>query len=316
MNRLHLFLVAGFITLFLNIPTTALAEPILPVPEKVSDHVYAWIGPFGPPNKSNQGYRMNLAFVVGTEAVAVLDTGYTRAMGEEIIAHIRKVTALPIRYAVNTNSQPHRHFGNEAFKAVGAKIIATPEEVERMDDMGGMFALSAASALGLKQDAVTAPDAPDTLIDAERVLDLGGGVKVTLKPAGANHTPNSLYAVIEADKVIYASDLLYSGRLLAVLDVSSPSEWLKGYDALRVYKGYTFVPGHGRPAPLSAFEFPTYSYLTLLNDHMTKAVEDGVELGDALKSLDQSEFAELGAFEMLAGPNSNWAYLRAELDGF
>jgi hypothetical protein len=54
---------------------TANADKILPGPEQVSEHVFAWFGPLEGPNKQNQCYRMNLAFVVGGEAVAVLDTG-------------------------------------------------------------------------------------------------------------------------------------------------------------------------------------------------------------------------------------------------
>jgi glyoxylase-like metal-dependent hydrolase (beta-lactamase superfamily II) len=259
---------------------------------------------------------MNLAFVVGGEAVAVLDTGYTAAMAEEMIAHIRQITQLPIRYAVSTNSQPHRHFGNDVFRAAGATILSTPEEAARMKDMGGMLAQVIEQTLGLDEGEVRVPQTPDTLVEAPHALDLGNGVTVTLIPAGGNHTPNSLYADVPTDKVVYAGDLLYDGRLLAILDVSSTGHWIEAYDALRKFDGYTFVPGHGRPAPLASFEFPTYSYLTKIWGYMTKAVADGVDLGRATKSFDQSEYAKLENFEELADRNASRAYLQAELASF
>jgi len=57
------------------IPTrlAALAAPAQPLPvsapAKVSEHTRAWIGPSGSPTGENQGSRMHLGFVVGTEAV-------------------------------------------------------------------------------------------------------------------------------------------------------------------------------------------------------------------------------------------------------
>lgn len=96
------------ITILLTLFSTSLfadnsGKRILPPPQKMSEHVYAWIGPLDGPSKENNGYRMNMAFVVGNKAVAVLDTGYTEMMAEEMLAHIRKITKVPVKYAVATN---------------------------------------------------------------------------------------------------------------------------------------------------------------------------------------------------------------------
>tara|TARA_B100000427_G_scaffold289673_1_gene265511 strand:- start:504 stop:1457 length:954 start_codon:yes stop_codon:yes gene_type:complete len=295
---------------------SAQAADILPPPERVSENVYAWIGPLDGPNTQNQGYRMNLAFVVGTDAVAVFDTGYTREMGDEMIAHIKRVTALPIRYAINSNSQPHRYFGNDAFHAIGAEIMATPEELARMEGMGGMFAMFSAQALGLKDGAVPAPIAPVQKVTSSRTLDLGGGITLRILPAGGNHTPNSLIADVPSDKVLLAGDVLYGERLLAVLDVSQPKEWIDTFDGLRRFKDYLFVPGHGRPGPLAIFEGPTYRYLSNIWDYMCKAVGAGVDLDSAVKSYDQSAYSGLVNFDNLSGRNASWTYQKAEFACF
>lgn len=41
----------------LNISPAAAAKPILPAPNQVSGHFYAWIGPHGGPSPANQGFR-------------------------------------------------------------------------------------------------------------------------------------------------------------------------------------------------------------------------------------------------------------------
>ncbi len=303
--------------LFSFSPGTATAEKnILPAPERVSEHVYAWIGPYGGPNKENKGFRMNMAFAVGTKAVAVFETGYTPAMAREMIAHIRAITKAPIRYAVNTNSQPDRFFGNDVFAGIGAEIITTPQEAARMAERGGDFAFAIERSLGLAAGSIDAPAKPTRLVEKTTTLDLGGGVTVRLQAVGGTHTPNSLIAVIDGDKTVYTGDALYGGRLLAVLPGSTLKTWIAAFDGLRQYKGYTFIPGHGRPGPLSDFEFPTYQYLSTLEQYMAKAVEEGVSLNDATVKFDQSKYSKLVNFKDLAGKNASWAYQAAEWASF
>ena len=86
--------------------------------------------------------------------------------------------------------------------------------------------------------------------------------------------------------------------------------------SLRGYGKVTFVPGHGKPAPLSAFEFPTRDYLSLLRKHMRRALEQGMDTQDAIRTLDQSKFAKLENFQELAGRNASFAYLEAEVESF
>jgi len=309
-----LLILAGFVSILASPGINA--GSILPPPAKISTHSYAWIGPYGGPDKKNKGYRMNLGFIVGEKSVAVIDTGYTRDMAKEMIAHIKKITDRPIHYVINTNSQPHRHLGNDVFRATGATIITTPAEAKRMFALGGNFTSAVERNLGLAQGRVKIPAPPNRLNDKPVTLDLGGKVIVNLVPVGANHTPDSIIAVVKKDKTIYTGDLLYSGRLLAVLPDSSVKSWISAFDKLRDYKGYTFVPGHGQAAKLKAFEFPTYQYLTHLYKYMSAAIDEDVGLDDAMEKLDQSAFSKLANFEILAGPNASWTYLEVEKAAF
>lgn len=291
------------------------SRSILPPPQKVSAHVYAWIGPHGGPSKENQGYRMNMAFVVGTNAVAVIETGYTEAMAQEMLKHIAAVTKLPVKYAINSNSQPDRFFGNEVFRRNGAQIIAHEKEAKRMAENGGDLAGAIERILGLPNGSVKAPNPPDIIIAKDMSLDLGG-VKVMLRHFGAAHTPAPLVAHIPADNVVYAGDILYSGRLLAVVPGGNVKSWINTFDALKTFGNATFVPGHGKPAKLAAFKFSTRDYLTTLHTHMKTMVAQGVALDDAVKRLNQSRFSRLENFQELAGRNANMAYLESEAESF
>lgn len=86
-------------TLGLLLPAVAFSG-ILPSPQQVALHSYACIGPFGPPTKENQGFRMNLGFIVGSDAVAVLDSGYSNDMANTMLTQIRRITYRPVRYVM------------------------------------------------------------------------------------------------------------------------------------------------------------------------------------------------------------------------
>jgi glyoxylase-like metal-dependent hydrolase (beta-lactamase superfamily II) len=288
---------------------------ILPSPDKLTEHVYAWIGPLDGPSKENQGYRMNLLFVVGKEAVAVIDTGYTEAIAEEMLAHIKRITPVPVKFAINSNSQPHRFMGNPVFRRAGAQIIAHEKSAARMEKQASNYATTIENILELQPGSVKLPSPPDKIIKGDTELDLGG-LTIKLWDFGAAHTPTQLVVEIAEDKVIYTGDILYSGRLLSVQSASNVKHWIEAYDRLKQFENVLFVPGHGQPDKLGAFDFPTRQYLTLLFDHMTKKVEEGVDIQDAINQLDQSRFSKLANYEDLAGRNASWTYLEREAAAF
>lgn len=288
---------------------------ILPPPTRVTEHLYAWIGPHGGPNPQNKGFRMNLGFVVGKDAVAVIETGYHEPMAREMLAYIAKITKAPVKYVINTNSQPDRFLGNETFRRQGATIITSALEAKRMADRAGMLGPMNETLLGLKPGSIEIPKPADRILKGNFEIDLGD-LKIKLHQFGAAHTPSPLVVHVPKDKVVYGGDILYSGRLPAVIDGGNVQSWITVFDKLRGFGNVIFVPGHGKPAKLSAFEFSTRDYLSLLYKHMKKAVEQGLDQQEAIKTLDQSGFAKLANFEELAARNATFAYVEAEVASF
>lgn len=289
---------------------------LLPEPRQVSPHAWAWIGPYEGPTRENQGFRMNLGFVVGTEAVAVIDSGYSPQMATEMLRHIRARTPLPVRHVVNTNSQPHRFLGNDVFRQAGARILAGREGAERMARDGAMMAFSAAGILGVA--SLPVPAVPDRLLGAGESadLDLGSGVVLHVRHAGTAHTKGSLVAEVRSDRTVFAGDILYGGRLPALIADGSVKGWIDAYESLRGMNALTFVPGHGDPGPLATFDHPTLAYLTEIKHHMDQAVKDGDDIEKAKAGFDASAWKSLANFTELNGRNAYQAYQESEAEGF
>lgn len=295
----------------------ALTVQALPQPQQISTHAWAWIGPYEGPSKENQGFRMNLGFVISPDAVAIIDSGYTVAMAREMLDQIRAITQLPIRYVINTNSQPHRFMGNDVFRQEGADIIAATEAAERMQNEAAGFAATITRTLDLPE-TITTPKPPTLLINTggHETLDLGGGVTLTVEHYGRTHTRGSLIARVEPDGTVYAGDILCSGRLLSILPDGHVGEWVLAAERLRTMDAKLFVPGHGKPGPLADFEQPTYAYLHALLTHMNKAVENGTDISEAMSSFDDDNWKELANFNELSGRNASLTYLEREAEGF
>lgn len=88
----------GLGLLALVLPGLACAGNSPPEPTRVSTNAWAWVGPYGPPTRENQGFRMNLGFVVGDKAVAVIDSGYGDTMANAMLVQIEHITDRTLRW--------------------------------------------------------------------------------------------------------------------------------------------------------------------------------------------------------------------------
>src|SRR5690348_1890018 len=86
--------------------------------KKVGEGVYAAIGADGGKAGSNAG------FVVGSNSVLVIDTFEDVAPARDLLAEIKKVTDLPVRFVVNTHYHLDHTGGNAVFAQAGATILA------------------------------------------------------------------------------------------------------------------------------------------------------------------------------------------------
>src|SRR5271169_4240948 len=66
----------------------------------------------------------NAGFVIGDDGVLVIDTFQDPRPAKVLLAEIRKLTPLPIRFVVNTHYHLDHVNGNDVFAAAGATIVA------------------------------------------------------------------------------------------------------------------------------------------------------------------------------------------------
>jgi glyoxylase-like metal-dependent hydrolase (beta-lactamase superfamily II) len=279
--------------------------------ERVADKVYAHVGDIGARTVANEALNANVGLVVTPAGAVLIDSGATFRSARDLRAAIRRVTTQPVRWVINTGGQDHRWLGNGYFQAQGAELIAHAAAVPDMRSRGGDQLAALRTLLGTGADD-TVPTLPKRLLEgADARLELGGTV-FEFRHRGGGHTPGDMMVWLPQAQVAFAGDIVYVDRLLAVLPVSSTKAWLDAFSALEQLAPKHIVPGHGRVTDLATARAQSRAYLEALRAHMKRAVEQGIDVSEAVKSFNLAPFLHLSNAGELNPGNGSRTYLEVE----
>ncbi|UAB98476.1 MBL fold metallo-hydrolase [Dactylosporangium vinaceum] len=184
---------------------------------------------------------VNATLVVGGESALVVDTLSTAVQAQELLAAVRRVTALPLT-VVNTHHHFDHSFGNQVF--AGAKIWAHEEAARLIGP--AMHARAAVEYPDMASElACTTPSAPTELVRAAADLDLGDR-PVQLRHFGRGHSIGDLAVLVPDADVLIAGDLVEESGP-PQFDDAYPLDWPDTVAALltRLTPDSLVVPGHG-----------------------------------------------------------------------
>lgn len=258
--------------------------------------------------RGNADAIANLSFIVGRDAVAVIDPGGSLADGEALRLAVRKVTDLPIKYVVLSHVHPDHIFGAAAFQGEQPVFIGHARLPELLAVRGEFYRKGLETLLGAGQAGAVVT--PTMLVDARSEIDLGAR-KLTLTAHKPAHTTSDLSVIDQQTGILLSGDLLFVDRI-PVLD-GDIKGWLGELGALRERGVTQAVPGHGPPlVPFPAAAAAIARYLTVLRDDTRAAIAKGEPIEDAVTTVAQSEREHWQLFDSYHGRNVTEAYKRLE----
>ena len=272
---------------------------------EVADGIYVHQGDHEDFGEHYHGDIANIGFVIGQDAVAVIDSGGSYAVGRALREAIRLHTALPIRYVINTHVHADHIFGNAAFAEDMPEYIGHHQLPRAIKLRAERYLANIKTMLGdAAEGSRLVP--PSTLVDSVLTLDLGGR-KLTLRAWSAAHTDHDLTVMDERSVTLWTGDLLFAERTPSIDgDIHG---WLAVIKDLTAMPARLVIPGHGVVSPdkNTALEKQRLYLQTLLDD-LRRGIKEGKTMSESLQAAARSEQDKWVLFESVNPRNAAVLY--------
>jgi glyoxylase-like metal-dependent hydrolase (beta-lactamase superfamily II) len=153
----------------------------------------------------------------------------------------------------------------------------------------------------------------DVWVDQSYTLTVGG-IEFKISRVGPAHAPEDLIIYVPSEKVLFAGDLVFRGRIPFVGNADSRG-WLHALDEIQALNPSTVIPGHGAYStnPTEDIRF-TREYLKYLRETMTKSAVNMDPFEDAYKQTDWSEYEGMPLFRAANRMNAYNVYLSIQAE--
>ena len=310
MMRLLTTVLFGLIVGLVAGPTTA-EQTYRPAAKRVTESVYAIIGPLGQRSEANAGLNANYGFIVTPTGVILIDSGASAFGAAMLETAVKEVTPKPIRWVLNTGSQDHRWLGNDYFAKRGAEVHAMANTVKTQKAFFQQQLQGLERFVGQQLKGTVALQADQVHPAPEKALTIDG-VRIQWIETNA-HYPGDTMIYLPDASVVFTGDLVYVDRVLGVLPQSNVRKAQVGFQRLEAIRPKHVVPGHGRVTDLAQAKRETGDYYAFLIKNVGAAARNMDSIGETLdKFAKPKQFMHLQNFSELHRSNMNRVFVDFE----
>lgn len=248
----------------------AAADPLL---KQLGPGLYAYIS-------DNDG-SANSTFLVGNDAILVVDTGIDAKEATKLLDKIRGVSNLPVKFTVNTHYHPD-HQGGNATVGPSATVISSDWTRDR--------------TLALMQSQPIAANFRPAKLTFEHQLTvhLDPYVAEVYFP-GKAHTSGDALVYFPQQHAIAMGDLFLTNSCPA-MDQGSAAQWIQALDQVLALPVESVVPGHfelaGKPE-LQRFR----DYLSDLYSQVQALYKKGATVQEVRQNIHMEKYKDFRQYE-------------------
>jgi glyoxylase-like metal-dependent hydrolase (beta-lactamase superfamily II) len=283
-------------------------------PIQVAPHTYFVQGFPELGSSANQNFISNSGFVVTPAGVVVVDALGSPILAQKLIAEIKKVTNQKVIAVIVSHYHADHIYGLQEFQKIGAKIYAQGEGRNYLSSETAKQRLIASRVDFVPWvNANTKLVSADVWVDQKMKLSIGG-IDFLISRVGPAHAPEDLLVYVPSEKVLFAGDLVFRGRIPFVGNADSKG-WLMGLDQIEKLNPNIVIPGHGNYSvnPVEDIAF-TREYLKYLRESMSAAAINMDSFEDAYKQADWSEYEGMPLFKAANRMNAYNVYLAIQAE--
>lgn len=282
--------------------------------DSASNNSYIHYGEVALLDSENQGDIANIGVLIGRQSIAIIDSGGSSYVAEQLLSAIENISALPISHIIITHAHPDHWMGlpillektqaqlfvNQAFTNALARRIEQDRSM-LLEALGG----EATQENELTQFSLASHADRINEITETVSIDLGAR-PLRLDTLPVSHTDNDLLIWDETNQTLWAGDLFF------VEHVPTYEASLRGLQTSRsvidAYSAGLIVSGHGHPQPDWQDKWQRqWQYFDALTKEVRQQIAGGRSLQSALAQAEQtvkgegtsSQAASLGDWQLM-----------------
>lgn len=273
--------------------------------DKIGEGIYVHHGEHLDIDTGYQGDICNVSVIVGSKGIAVIDSGGSLKVGQQLREAIKKISDKPILYVINTHVHPDHIYGNAAFLQDNPSFVGHQKLANAMQMRQDAYKKLNEKYLG--KDAIgTEMILPTLPVAAPTDINLGDRT-LTITPYENAHTNTDISVFDNQTHTLFTGDLLFTERTPVVEgDIKGLIATL---EMLKTYPVKQIVPGHGRETTdwLVAIN-NEQRYLNAVLADIRKVIKSGGSLSQAMDTAAQSEKNNWLLFDIANRRNINTIY--------
>jgi quinoprotein relay system zinc metallohydrolase 2 len=309
-EMLHRLLASILLIGFLLTGSTVARAQSDPLPvQEIAPGIFVHLGLTALMTGENEGAIANVGFIIGADAVAVIDSGGSVSEGQRLLASVRSHTSKPVRYVINTHGHPDHVFGNAAFVSEGTTFVGHRNLPRALAARGHFYIDSFRRIMGKELIDEVRIIPPTLLVDDTQELELGGRA-LSLRAWPTAHSDSDLTIFDGQTGTLFAGDLVFLTHV-PVLD-GSLGGWLTAIDQLGRIAAQRVVPGHGPVSDWPAALSDERRYLDKLGADVRALVRSGKPINAAAATAAGSERSRWELFDDYNARNATAAFSEIE----
>ncbi len=277
-------------------------------PLKISEDVHCFFGALENITKENGGNMVNTCFVQTKEGFVVIDSGPTYTYAQNAYSEMQKIAKLPVKYVINTHNHDDHWLGNSFYKNKGALLIGP--RTYQQNVVAGMETRMQRT-LGKNIYGKTQIVNLDTIVDNNLTLDVGGKIFEIRQLVPKAHTKGDLIVYLADERVLFAGDLVFNGRLTSIRDGSIMGS-IKALAKIDALHPKVIIGGHGYKTDANATTV-LRNYLLEMKEEVIDALDNDVSIDEITKKVTMPKYKNMILYDVLHGRNVFEAYRELEI---